>query len=315
MHTFFMGFLLSMPQTGSAFTPTVWDAGYTAFLCFRQVMGWAICKNQIETMCVNIDFCIANNTHVFTPESRQWIQQLAERNGVTVPVTAITGFQTEDNEAMCFQAMTGRDNVLYVNIQWSWVYFLNNGLKKMNNKEELSEVESAKMNTLSFLVTHEMNHVKKIVAGTSIASRKYPLKRVCATVALQALAGIYLAHEYQISYTAQFLPVTLLMISAEALYAMRRHCNEEYACDIEGMEDPALLRAGKEWLLTDAQEYVDRFFSQDPEVEAWYKKYPNVFCSVATDHPHPVARAAAIARKIAELEAEHINTQEIAITN
>jgi hypothetical protein len=312
INVIFMGFTLFFSHASSAFTPTTDDLKQGAVVIL--VQGWAYFyhQQQLQTMDNNIDFCIANNAHIYTPETRQFIQQCVESCGVTATVTAISGLIYGGNEGISFAVMEGKDNVFYLNIPFSWINFLNDMLKKMNNNEILTEAESTKLNSLSFLISHEMNHVKKMLAGTSVASRTYPLKKSLAILAGIVGLGIYIAHEYKVSYLQQ-LPLNLLLVCGQMAYFSKKHCTEEYACDSEGIDNTEYLRAGKEWFLTDCKNYVDEFFTKKSAfIQEWYQKYPNAFCSFFTSHPHPVARAERLDEKIAALEKKNTATHNIA---
>ena len=128
---------------------------------------------------------------------------------------------------MSFAVMEGKDNIFYLNIPFAWINFLNDMLKKMNNNETLTEAEYTKLNSLSFLISHEMNHVKKMLSGTSVVSRIYPLKKSLAILAGIVGLGIYIAHEYKVSYLQQ-LPLNLLLACGQMAYFSKKHCTEEY---------------------------------------------------------------------------------------
>jgi hypothetical protein len=74
-------------------------------------------------------------------------------------------------------------------------------------------------------------------------------------------------------------------------------------CDVQGIEDIAVLRGGIDWLMRDAKAYVDGLFDGPLRfLRFLYKAFPNALCSFFTLHPHPIARAAAIERKIAQFQ-------------
>lgn len=311
-----IGVMLFSAQVGLAFTPTAWDAGYAALTGLGHVITYEAHKKDVQALDDKIDFCIANNAHLYTPEAREYIQQYVSKCGVTATVTPISGI-VMDKEEISFAVIAGKDNHFYLNIPFAWVSFLNDTLKKMENNETLAEAESAKLESFSFLIAHEMNHVKKIVTGTSFISREYPLKKSLATAVLTIGAGLYLAHEHKIPYLHQYfmlnVPVALTIAAIKALYLKKGLCDEEYACDSEGIDNVKHLRGGKKWMLTDCKNWVDEFFAKKPAwIQSWYAKYPNALCSLLTNHPHPIERAERLQEKIVELEGQNANTYEIA---
>lgn len=307
-----MSCMLSMSQVGMAFRPTGDDIQQIALVGFAGVLGYRLHQQGIKNMDSLIDFCIDRNAQCYTPEARQFIQQTVKNCGVTANVTAITGL-VSGKEDISWSATIGKNDVYYLNIPFASVSFLNDAVKKMNNNEKLTEDENTRLHILLFLINHEMNHVKRMVAGTSVASRDYSINK--ALVGWIGFLGLsmYLKHKYALSYNQQVL-LELLLYVPYISYASKKHCAEEAACDIEGIDNPDYLRGGKEWLLTDCKNYVDDLFATKLSwLQSWYQKYPDAVCSLMTSHPHPLARAEQLDKKMAELEQKHAQSPMVAL--
>lgn len=307
-----MSCMLSMSQVGMAFRPTGDDIQQIALVGFAGVLGYRLHQQGIKNMDSLIDFCIDRNAQCYTPEARQFIQQTVKNCGVTANVTAITGL-VSGKEDISWSATIGKNDVYYLNIPFASVSFLNDAVKKMNNNEKLTEAETTRLHTILFLINHEMNHVKKMVTGTSVALRDYSIKKeVAAWVAFLGLS-MYLEHKRVLTYNQQML-VELLLYVPYVQYVSKKHCAEEAACDIEGIDNLEYLRGGKEWLLTDCKNYVDDLFATKLSwLQSWYQKYPDAICSLMTSHPHPLVRAKQLDKKIAELEQEHAQSPIVAL--
>lgn len=308
-----MSCMLSMPQISMAFRPTGDDIQQMALVGFAGVLGYRLHQQGIKNMDGLIDFCIDRNAQYYTSEARQFIQQTIKSCGVTANVIAITGLVMGGKEDISWSVMIGKNDVYYLNIPLASVNFLNDVLKKMNSNEKLTEAETTRLHTILFLINHEMNHVKKMVTGTSVALRDYPVKKALAGWIGFLGLSMYLKHKYALSYNQQML-LELLLYVPYVGYLSKNHCAEEAACDIEGIDNPDYLRGGKEWLLTDCKNYVDDLFATKLSwLQSWYQKYPDAVCSLMTSHPHPLARAEQLDKKMAELEQKHAQSPMVAL--
>lgn len=255
---------------------------------------------------------VKENAHLYTSEIRAFIEKIVEQCGVTAQITPISGLRAgKKEESLSFAVLPGMDGVFYLNIPLGWISFLRDVLKKMNAHETPSAEESQKLNGFVWVMHHEMNHVKKIVARRSVfsqsmLSKSYQRKIVLLSMIFQMVLCIYIAH-LGLSLSSEYVPSILIGGSigfmVGVIGVVSRRCREEYACDVQGIENIPVLRGGIDWLLRDAEAYVDGLFNGPLRLlRPLYTLFPNALCSFFTLHPHPIARAAAIEKKIAMLE-------------
>jgi hypothetical protein len=276
-----------------------------------------------------INQSIKENEHLYTPQVRDFIQKTIKECGVTAPITAISGWRAgKKEEALSFAIIPSKDGQFYVNIPLVWVSFLGDLLKKREADEKLLAEESQKLNAFIWVMHHEMNHVKKMMARKSAFSRSFPWKKAIFGMIIYTVLLIYIAHmellnelfdllslamkkgSYEIFFDIFFNVVVVSVLVSGSLgfavmsYVAYIRCREEYACDSHGIESIPVLRGGVDWLMHDAKEYVDELFDSTLKfLRFLYKTFPNAICSLFTFHPHPIARAKRLEEKIAKLEA------------
>jgi len=254
------------------------------------------------------DSSLKNNAHLYTAEMRAFIQQTIEQCGINVKIAPISGWKAgKKEEPFSFAILPGKNRTLYINIPFGWVSFLHDVLQKKNAHEPLSEEESQKLNSFIWVMHHEMNHVKKIVIGKSYFSQSYPWKRAIFSMIFNMVLWVYIVHTGLVRMPHVLKAALIggsIGFSVALMIVVSRRCREEYAYDIEGIESVSVLRGGADWLMHDAKAYVDGVFSGKLRfLRFLYKQFPNVLCSIFTLHPHPVLRAAAIEKRIAQLQA------------
>jgi|GEM_PF-3137694 hypothetical protein len=272
-----------------------------AFYCLHYYRFKRLIAHYVDL----INRCIKDNGHLYTPEMRAFIQQTVAQCGITATVVPITGWRTQKQEELVsFGILPSADKIFYLNIPFSWVSFLHETVKKMDNKTPLSAEETQKLNSFIWIMHHEMNHVKSMVARKSVYARTYPFKRALMIFSLSALLLIYAAHESILLLVLRHMFFgTMIGYAMIIPYVIVVRCREEYACDIRGIEDVAILRGGADWILHDAKAYVDGLFDGRLKwLRSLYRQFPDLMCSIFTLHPLPRARAAAIEKKIAMLE-------------
>lgn len=250
-----------------------------------------------------VESCVKNNAAFFSKKTHEFIQQQIKQCGVIAPILVITGLVSAGYHQ--FAIITSKKDGFCLNIPPAEVEFLNNALEKHKN---LSAQEQEKMDEICFAIAHEMNHVKKMIAGSSYALHQF--QWCAAAIAIAAVASLELlmfhtSDDRSMPLIKYCLPANLLLISTYIGYVTKKHCDEEYACDVEGIEDIKLLRAGKKFMLANCKAIVEEAVSKQAVwIQTLYRKYPNIICSLLTAHPHPDARAQAIESKIAALESK-----------
>jgi hypothetical protein len=264
---------------------------------------------------------LKDNAHLYTPEVRAYIQKIVQECGVTASVAPITGFRAGNkDEPLAFAILPSQDQTFYINIPFAWISFLREVQQKIHAHEQPSAAESGKLNAFIWIMHHEMNHVKKMAARKSVFTRSYPWKTIFLSMILKISLWVYVAHLgffsmissyiHESDYSAlfdlffkSFLLGGSIGFMVAWIYMAYGRCREEYACDVQGIESIPVLQGGANWLLHDAKAYVDGLFSGPLRfLRFLYRAFPNALCSLFTLHPHPIARAAAIEKKIVQLQ-------------
>jgi hypothetical protein len=248
-----------------------------------------------------VESCVKQNAAFFSKKTHEFVQQQIKQCGVAAPVMVITGAVSFGYHQ--FAIIMSQKYGFSLNIPPADVQFLNNALER---SKQLSAQEQEKMDEICFTIAHEMNHVKKMIAGSSYGLHEFqwcPVTLAIAAVASIELLMFHTSDDTSMPFIKYGLPGNLLLFFTCIGYVIKKDCDEEYACDVEGIDDIKLLRAGKKWMLTDCKAIVQEVLAKRAAwIQNLYKKYPNVVCSLVTRHPHPDARAQAIENKIAALE-------------
>lgn len=284
---------------------TMQDCIILAVVIAFYFLHYARFKRSIAQYVALINQCIKDNGHLYTPEMRAFIQQMVVQCGITATVVPITGWRTQkQEEPVSFGILPSADKIFYLNIPLGWVSFLHETLKKMHDNRPLSAEETQKLNSFIWIMHHEMNHVKSMVARKSIYARTYPFKRALVIFSLSALLVIYAAHVSILLLVLRHMFFgTMIGYAMIIPYVIVVRCREEYACDIRGIENVAILRGGVDWILHDAKAYVDGLFDGKLKwLRPLYEQFPDLMCSIFTLHPHPRARAKRLEEKIAQLQ-------------
>lgn len=291
-------------------------------ILFLYTVGYLNFQRKMKNYVSLIHKNIKDNAHLFTPEMRAFIEKTVQECGVTAAIVPITGWRHNKlEEPVAFGILPSTDKNFYLNIPLSWVSFLDQTLsKKQSNGSNGSAEETQKLNGFIWIMHHEMNHVKSMIARKSAFGRPYPWKRALLSIIFNVFIWMYIAHigifndvsshmtEGNYDVVLNMLAIFIIFGSIGFMivwsYIAYMRCREEYACDVRGIEDIAVLRGGIDWLLHDAQAYVDGLFKSTLKYLGFlYRLFPNALCSFFTLHPHPIARAVALERKIAALQA------------
>jgi len=265
-----------------------WALGFMVFLLVVEVYLAFSTHYASRVQNERVAEMVLKDPNTFFPlseKAKTYIEEICAEKELSKKPVLLTGVYIQGVGKEDFLSILGLDNVM-LSIPQEKAKILNELLEK----EFLSDEEQDSFNEITFLISHEVEHLKKYASGSYFSVLSFDkvlsiFKLILFLLVVEFL--LWLGASLGISIFTSWILVACFVF----LLRMVNTCSEEYMCDLNSSKNPAVLRAGARWMEKEALPFSQNLVRTNFLGNFFNAISPDFACAFSTIHPHPMKRA------------------------
>lgn len=221
----------------------------------------------------------------FSEKAKAFVERLCEEKGLVSKPILLTGVFIQNVGKEDYLSLLGLDSTM-LSIPREKIKILNELLEK----DVCSGEEQDQLDEITFLISHEIEHLKKHSSGSYFSALSFEkilsvLKLVLFLLVVELL--VWLGLSLMTSLFSSWILVACLIVLLKTVNT----CSEEYMCDLKSSQNPAILKAGARWAEREALPFAQAIIKANYIGSMLNNVAPDFACAFSTMHPHPKKRA------------------------